>query len=80
MISKPFVARQVILLVFGVLALWLRYSVMVTGVPTFQAMDNPASFSDSWLTRVRNHTIFNSITIYKYIVLHCIITLHYCRF
>lgn len=56
MISKPFVARQVILLVFGVLALWLRYSVMVTGVPTFQAMDNPASFSDSWLTRVRNHT------------------------
>lgn len=75
MISKPFVARQVILLVFGVLALWLRYSVMVTGVPTFQAMDNPASFSDSWLTRVRNHTIFNSITII--IQIYCVTLYNY---
>ena len=33
--------------------LWSRYAIMATGAPTFQRMDNPASFADSWIARVR---------------------------
>ena len=34
------------------LALWLRYVVMVTGAPSFHAMDNPAAHAKNMITRV----------------------------
>ena len=41
------------MLVFGsFLLIFLRYTIMVTGAPSFQAVDNPAAFADSLLTRV----------------------------
>lgn len=39
-----------------VLLLWARIQLMNTGPPQFQAVDNPASFAESLLTRVRIHT------------------------
>ena len=32
--------------------MWGRFAVMTTGAPQFKPIDNPASFSDSWTTKV----------------------------
>lgn len=45
-------------LVMGVstgLLLWSRFHLMGTGPPQFQAVDNPASYAESILTRVSVH-------------------------
>ena len=45
-------------LVMGVstgLLLWSRFRLMGTGPPQFQAVDNPASYAESTLTRVSAH-------------------------
>lgn len=48
-----FAVRQTVLVVAAAGLLWGRYAVMATGPPTFQRMDNPASFAENWITRVR---------------------------
>ena len=41
-----------VLCVGGAGLVWGRLAVMTTGAPQFKPIDNPASFSDSWTTRV----------------------------
>ena len=48
-----------------VLLLWARIQLMNTGPPKFQAVDNPASFAESLLTRVRIHMYDSE---YRYVV------------
>ena len=58
-----FTVRQFILGVATAGLLWSRYAIMATGAPKFQRMDNPASFADSWITRVRREKLI--MTVYK---------------
>lgn len=48
----PLLLRHVILLLSGLSLLFVRWRVMASSAPTFQRVDNPASFADSILTRV----------------------------
>lgn len=44
--------RVAVLIAGGALLVWARIRVMATGAPQFKPIDNPASFADSWMTRV----------------------------
>jgi hypothetical protein len=49
---RPLLLRHMVLLLSGLSLLFVRWRVMASSAPTFQRVDNPASFADSFLTRV----------------------------
>ncbi|PSN55969.1 Transmembrane and TPR repeat-containing protein 4 [Blattella germanica] len=49
---KPLLLRHMVLLMSGLTLLFVRWKVMASAAPTFQRVDNPASFADSLFTRV----------------------------
>ena len=51
-VNLHFMLRVLLVCLTASLALWLRYVVMVTGPPSFHAMDNPAAHANNWITRV----------------------------
>ena len=60
------IQRQIVLCACAIFLLVLRLGVMGKGLPSFQTIDNPASFADSVLIRVSivrvvNHSISFSI-------------------
>lgn len=60
-IGNTFIVRFIISIIITVLLLWFRYYLMDFQGPTFQQVDNPASFEKNWLTRVRK--IFYSLSL-----------------
>lgn len=49
---RPLLLRHMVLLLSGLSLLFVRWRAMASSAPTFQRVDNPASFADSILTRV----------------------------
>lgn len=49
---RPLLLRHMVLLLSGLSLLFVRWRVMASATPTFQRVDNPASFADRILTRV----------------------------
>ena len=56
---QGFLIRISVVVLSTMLLLWARIQLMNTGPPQFQAVDNPASFAESLLTRVSVYTILN---------------------
>ncbi|KAJ4428113.1 hypothetical protein ANN_24127 [Periplaneta americana] len=52
---RPILLRHVVLLLSGLSLLFVRWRVMASAAPTFQRVDNPASFADSIFTRVMSY-------------------------
>ena len=50
--AKSVCLRVTVLCVGGAGLVWARFAVMTTGAPQFKPIDNPASFSESFITRV----------------------------
>jgi hypothetical protein len=78
---RPLLFRHMVLLLSGLLLLFVRWRVMASSVPTFQRVDNPASFADSILTRVIkcNEAIpYQSLNFLTFML--SVSTCHYKRF
>lgn len=74
---RKLLRRQCILVASGLCLTLLRYYLMDFQGPTFQRVDNPASFEKDWLTRVITYTIqcFYFMGVYDKIVVHQILIL-----
>jgi hypothetical protein len=78
---RPLLFRHMVLLLSGLLLLFVRWRIMASSAPTFQRVDNPASFADSILTRVikHNETIpYQSLNFLPFMLSFS--TCHYIRF
>lgn len=53
--SSSFIFRQAVLMLSGASLLIFRWKMMGCEPPEFQKVDNPASFSDSFTTRVNKN-------------------------
>ncbi|CAI8035646.1 Protein O-mannosyl-transferase TMTC4, partial [Geodia barretti] len=53
--------RSAVLCVGGAGLVWGRFAVMTTGAPQFKPIDNPASFSDSWTTKILSYNYLYSL-------------------
>lgn len=51
---QPLLIRHVLLIIAGVLLLAIRWIIMGGTLPSFQKVDNPASFAEGKLIRVRS--------------------------
>ena len=51
---KPLSCRQVVLFITGIALLFGRWHIMGSTPPVFQLVDNPASFEESLIMRVRS--------------------------
>lgn len=56
--------RLCLLIVFSIALLLLRFSIMDFSVPTFQLVDNPASFQESYLIRLINYNYIHALNLW----------------
>ncbi|XP_076281504.1 protein O-mannosyl-transferase Tmtc4 [Lasioglossum baleicum] len=63
-LKQKLITRLSILLVSGLLLIVLRFSVMGFKAPTFQSVDNPASFMDNIFLRLLNYSYIYCLTIW----------------
>ncbi|XP_033325456.2 protein O-mannosyl-transferase TMTC4 isoform X1 [Megalopta genalis] len=60
-LKQKFITRLFILFISGLLLMVLRFSVMGFKTPTFQPVDNPASFMDNTFLRLLNYSYIYSL-------------------
>ncbi|XP_008486662.1 transmembrane and TPR repeat-containing protein 4-like, partial [Diaphorina citri] len=56
--------RQGLLAIVGLLALYVRWSIMGSAPPTFKPIDNPASFHEQFVMRVFNYNYIYAINLW----------------
>ncbi|XP_078039359.1 protein O-mannosyl-transferase Tmtc4 isoform X2 [Augochlora pura] len=63
-LKQKFITRLFILFISGLLLMILRFSVMGFKTPTFQPVDNPASFMDNTFLRLLNYSYIYSLNVW----------------
>nr|CAD7441523.1 unnamed protein product [Timema bartmani] len=61
---RPLVLRHFAMLMTGIVVLLLRWRVMGSIPPTFQTVDNPASFSDNFLIRILTYNYIYALNVW----------------
>nr|CAD7604858.1 unnamed protein product [Timema genevievae] len=61
---RPLVLRHFAMLMTGIVVLLLRWRVMGSIPPTFQTVDNPASFSDSFLIKILTYNYIYALNVW----------------
>ncbi|KAI5703300.1 hypothetical protein M8J75_010127 [Diaphorina citri] len=62
--QKFLLIRQGLLAIVGLLALYVRWSIMGSAPPTFKPIDNPASFHEQFVMRVFNYNYIYAINLW----------------